>query len=145
MAARVVGKIMAECKVSACKFPIGTFVMFGLAVIAMLSSAGAEDILAPLGETKPVEVTIVSTEFNYMPKTVRVTAGRAVTLILDNSGAETEHGIDLPTFDFHLRARLGEVVRRTFVFNKPGKYIFNCDLPGHTEAGMNGTLVVGAF
>jgi hypothetical protein len=32
-----------------------------------------------------------------------------------------------------------------FVPVKPGEYKFICDLPGHHEAGMNGTLIVGPF
>ena len=80
-----------------------------------------------------------------MPAKVRVIAGRAVTLILDNSGGETEHGLFLPAFNFRLQAKAGEVARQSFVFEKPGEYDFVCDLPGHREAGMKGTLTVGAF
>jgi Copper binding proteins, plastocyanin/azurin family len=71
------------------------------------------------------------------------TAGRAVTLVLDNSGAETEHGIFVPALGFRLDAKAGEVVRRVTVFDKAGKYDFSCDLPGHPEAGMRGKLIVG--
>jgi hypothetical protein len=44
------------------------------------------------------EVWVASTEFKFVPATVRVIAGRSVTLVLDNSQAETEHGIKLPAF-----------------------------------------------
>lgn len=88
------------------------------------------------------EVWVASTEFKFVPATVRVSTGRSVTLVLDNSQAETEHGIDVSALGFHLIARGGQVARKTFIFDKPGEYAFVCDLPGHREAGMNGKLIV---
>jgi hypothetical protein len=84
-----------------------------MASIAMLLAAGAqaEEIAAPvpLNETKPAEVRIVSTEFGYAPAKVMVIAGRAVTLVLDNSGAETEHDLFVPAVGFRLHAKAGGV------------------------------------
>ena len=120
-----------------------------MAAIAMLSAAGAqaEEIAAPgpLNETKPAEVRIVSTEFGYAPANVMVIAGRAVTLVLDNSGAETEHDLVVSAYGFRLQARAGETARKSTVFEKPGEYEYSCDLPGHRDAGMKGTLIVRAF
>jgi hypothetical protein len=65
---------------------------------------------APLNDT-PTEFRIVSTEFRYPPAKVWVKAGRPVTLVLDNSGAETEHGVMLPAFGFRLMAKAGEITR----------------------------------
>ena len=90
------------------------------------------------------EVSVASTEFKFIPATVRVIAGRSVTLVLDNSQAETEHGVNLPAFGFDMIARGGQVVRKTFIFDKPGEYEFMCDLPGHQEARMKGKLIVRA-
>ena len=75
------------------------------------------------------EVWIASTEFKFVPATVRVIAGRSVALVLDNSQAETEHGIKRPAFGFDLIARRGQVTRKTFIFDKPVEYEFMCDLP----------------
>jgi plastocyanin len=120
------------------------FVIAALLVVAA-AVAQADATYVPSSEPEPSEVKIVSTEFKFMPAKVRVIAGRAVTLILDNSGGETEHGLFLPAFNFRLQAKAGEVARQSFVFEKPGEYDFVCDLPGHREAGMKGTLTVGAF
>jgi plastocyanin len=120
-----------------------------MAAIATLSAAGAqaEEIAAPgpLNETKPAEVRIVSTEFGYAPANVMVIAGRAVTLVLDNSGAETEHDLVVSAYGFRVQARAGETARKSTVFEKPGEYEYSCDLPGHRDAGMKGTLIVRAF
>lgn len=123
---------------------------FILAAFGMLSVAGvqAQEIIAPVAsnEVKPLEVIIVSTEFKYVPAKVQIpSSGRSVTLVLDNSRAETEHGIILPAFNFRLEVKAGEIARKSIVFDKPGEYEFSCDLPGHHEAGMKGTLIVGAF
>jgi plastocyanin len=118
---------------------------FSLAVVAMPSVIRAQAQVAaldPSNETKPAEVRIVSTEFRFSPATVLVSAGRVVTLVLDNSGAETEHGLFLPALGFHLQAKAGETAHKNTVFEKPGEYEFVCDLPGHQEAGMTGTVIV---
>lgn len=88
------------------------------------------------------EVWVASTEFKFVPATVHVSTGRQVTLVLDNSQAETEHGIDVSVLGFHLIARGGQVARKAFIFDKPGEYAFVCDLPGHRDAGMKGKLIV---
>jgi plastocyanin len=117
-----------------------------IAAIATSSAAPAQaqevSALGLLSEMKPAEVRIVSTEFKYAPAQLRVTAGREFTLVLDNSGAETEHGLFLPALDFHLQVKAGEIVRKQTVFAKPGEYEFVCDLPGHLEAGMKGKVIV---
>jgi plastocyanin len=134
-------------KRSGCHSPF-IFITASILVVAMPSVTRAQAQVAarePSNETKPAEVRIVSTEFNYAPAKVWVMAGRAVTLVLDNSGAETEHGLFVPALGVRLEAWAGGIARKTFVFEKPGEYEFICDLPGHHEAGMKGTLIVGAF
>jgi plastocyanin len=120
---------------------------FAIATLALVAAghAQADPTSPPSGAPQNVEIKIVSTEFKYSPAKVWVAAGREVTLVLDNSGAETEHGIIIPAFGFRLTAAAGETVRKTAVFDRPGEYEFSCDLPGHRESGMKGTLIVGAF
>jgi plastocyanin len=127
--------------------PFDCVVAIALVVIVLVPGARAQEekISSPAlaSETNPAEIRMVSTEFKFAPAKVSVTAGRAVALVLDNSGAETEHGNSVPAFGFRLEAKAGS--RKTFVFAKPGEYDLSCDLPGHREAGMKGTLIVSAF
>jgi uncharacterized cupredoxin-like copper-binding protein len=116
--------------------------IFAAIAISLAARAQAQEILAPLTDGKLAEVRIVSTEFKYAPAQLRVTAGRGFTLVLDNSGVETEHGVFVPALGFRLEAKAGEIARKKTVFAKPGEYDFGCDLPGHREAGMTGTLIV---
>jgi plastocyanin len=118
-----------------------------MTTLALMAAAGAKAEInpLPLGSVQPAEIKIVSTEFKFNPARFWVVAGREVTLVLDNSKAETEHGIIIPAFGFRLTAAAGEIVRKTAVFDRPGEYEFSCDLPGHRESGMKGTLIVGRF
>ena len=136
---------MVESKKSERHSPFSYIMAFCLAVVAMPSVTGAQAQVAalePLNGTKPAEARIVATEFRFSPATVLVAAGRTVTLFLDNSGGETEHGLFVPGLGFRLQAKAGEIVRKNTVFEKPGEYEFVCDLPGHRDAGMTGTLIV---
>ncbi|MGH6851480.1 MAG: cupredoxin domain-containing protein [Methylocella sp.] len=124
---------------------IATFnIVIAAMSVSLAAVAQAQEIsaLEPSSATKPAEARIVATEFKFTPATVLVGAGRAVTLVLDNSGAETEHGLFLPAFGIRLQAKVGEIARKITVFAKPGDYEFICDLPGHRDAGMKGTLIV---
>jgi len=118
---------------------------FATATLVLMAAASAQAGLAPAtpGEAMPAEIKIVSTEFKYSPARVLVPAGRAVTVVLDNSGAETEHVFVVPALGFRLQAKAGEIAKKAFVFNRLGAYEFNCDLPAHREAGMTGKLIVG--
>ena len=76
-----------------------------LGVVAVSSAAGVTWTQAEENVVRPEapgfnaeEVSVASTEFKFIPATVRVIAGRSVTLVLDNSQAETEHGVNLPAF-----------------------------------------------
>jgi plastocyanin len=123
--------------------------IFIVAAIAILSAARAQAQEPPgpasLNETNPAEVRIVSREFRFSPAMDWVAAGRAVTLVLDNSGGETEHGLFVPGLGFRLQAKADQIARKSTVFVTPGEYQFICDLLGHHETGMNGKLIVGPF
>lgn len=48
----------------------------------------------------------------------------------------------LDAFNVHVAMPSGESTLALFTPNAPGTYIFFCGVPGHTEAGVVGTLVV---
>jgi plastocyanin len=136
---------MEESKKSGRPSPFSFMVALSLATVAVPSVTMAQAqvaALAPSNEIKPAEVRIVSTEFRFSPATVLVAAGRAVTLVLDNRGGETEHGLFVPGLGFRLQAKAGEIARKNILVEKPGKYDYDCDLPGHRDAGMTGTIIV---
>ena len=118
---------------------------FSLAVVAMPSVARAQARLrrsSPRTRPNPPRSGSFPRNSNTLRQRFLVAGGHAVTLVLDNSGAETEHGLFVVASGFRLQAKAGEIVRKNTVFEKPGEYEFVCDLPGHRDAGMTGTLIV---
>lgn len=93
---------------------------------------------APAGST---QVTVV--DFNFKPKDISVPAGKVVFFLI-NSGPSAH--------DMLIADSTGKTLARsslvqsgdTFTFtidNLPaGKYVFYCDVPGHRQLGMEGTL-----
>lgn len=88
------------------------------------------------------ELRIVSSEFNYAPDTLQAVSGVPIQFTLDNRQAATEHALVIPALNVRMEAKAGQVISKTLVFDNPGQYEFHCDLPGHTEAGMKGRLVI---
>jgi plastocyanin len=114
---------MLEMKKSGRRSPFIFMMAFSLAAVAMPSVTRAQAQVAaiePSNEIKPAEFRIVSTEFRFSPATVLVAAGQTVTLVLDNSGAETKHGLFVPSLGFRLQAKAGEIARKNILVEKPG-------------------------
>jgi plastocyanin len=111
---------------------IGAIVILVAAVVG--SFLGPERASAQSGDLR---VTTENLEFE--PKTIEVRAGRVAVF------AENEdlfwHTFTIPELDVDLK--LSEGARRRAEFEATaGRYAFKCTIPGHTQAGMKGTLVV---
>ncbi len=98
----------------------------------------------------PAEVTVVVTasEFAFEPSTIALRAGVPTRIELDNRGAAVEHSllVHAPSGGdwIHLHAAAKGTDADTFQIDTPGSYEILCTIPGHTEAGMAGKLVVAA-
>jgi uncharacterized cupredoxin-like copper-binding protein len=109
-------------------------------------------------------VTILAGEFKYSPNQIDLKAGQAVTLTIVNQG-QADHDIktEMPISGlsytkadndedeqadnasknvFDVDFNVGTTAVVTFTPTTPGSYVFHCDEPGHTEAGMTGTFVI---
>ncbi len=89
------------------------------------------------------EVVIGATEFSFEPSTVEVPTGKPVNLTLVNDGS-TVHNLTIPALGVSVVAGPGQRATVGFVAPAPGTYQIVCTIPGHAEAGMTGTLVVGS-
>ena len=87
------------------------------------------------------EVTVVATEWAFTPQVVTVKRGEPVTLVLVNEG-RIAHDLDVAALGLHLHAPSGATTRKGFVPDRVGTFELGCDLPGHREWGMVGSLVV---
>jgi uncharacterized cupredoxin-like copper-binding protein len=110
------------------------------------------------------QIEVKAAEFTYTPAEIQVQAGQTVELTLTNLGS-VEHAftvLDMPIEEgtvvstpaghavatlvpattVHVAAAAGESASVVFTPTEPGSYAIECDIPGHRENGMVGTLVV---
>jgi plastocyanin len=86
-------------------------------------------------------VEVVSHDIYFEPDELSIPAGTDVTVRLPNEGAAPHNfSIDELGIDIDLAPGATEET----VINAPaGEYEYYCNVPGHKEAGMVGTLTVG--
>jgi plastocyanin len=72
---------------------------------------------------------------------LRARVGETIALRLENTDT-TVHAFDIDAFDVHVSIPTGTPALALFTATAPGSYTFYCRIPGHTEAGMVGTLIV---
>ena len=78
----------------------------------------------------------------FQPTTLEIPADTDVTLVLKNTGA-LPHNFSIP--DQNISQDVAAGATQQITLNLPaGTYSFDCDEPGHKEAGMVGTLTVTA-
>jgi len=87
-------------------------------------------------------VTVTAVDIDFNPDQFSIPADTAVEIHVVNEGTlthdfiieDTEYGTEL----------LDPGAETTLTVNLPaGEYIYYCSVPGHREAGMEGTLAVG--
>lgn len=106
-----------------------------LLVAAMIGSfVGPEPASAQSGD---VRVTTENLEFD--PETIEANAGR-IAVFASNDDLFW-HTFTIPELDVDLKLSAGSR-RRTEFDAAAGRYEFRCTIPGHTQAGMTGVLIV---
>lgn len=118
--------------------------MVGTLHVVEGAPAGGEQSSAPPADqggaaAAPPEVDMVDIAFN--PKELTIAANTDVTINLKNSGAAT-HNFNLEAQGIHSGDIAGGGTGSVVVNLPPGDYEYQCDIPGHKEAGMVGTLHV---
>jgi plastocyanin len=119
-----------------------------IVVVAMLaiaacgdSGGGGSSYKEPTGQAQTT-LAIECGNFFFDPKDPEVPAGIVAIKL------ESTEGIHTLVFDndkvpgFKLEASGSGKTDQLKVNLKPGKYTFYCDIPGHREGGMEGTLTV---
>lgn len=107
------------------------------AVLALAACSGAAAVTpAPL----VVNLKAEDIKFDTMSLTARV--GQAVTINFQNGGA-LEHSFVIDALSVKLEhVQAGQTATVTFTPTAAGTFTFYCNVPGHKEAGMQGTLTV---
>jgi plastocyanin len=89
-------------------------------------------------DARRIEVTATSFEFDH--DEIRVDAGEDVAIVLTSE--DILHDFTIDELDAHVAADRGETEEGGFTAEEAGRYTYYCTVPGHRDAGMEGTLVV---
>jgi nitrite reductase (NO-forming) len=128
-----------------------TFAAFGLIAVLLMGlflGANLKGFSLPglggagAGGGAAADLEVVASEFKYAPAALQLPGPGELTVTLVNTGA-VEHDLTIEGVRGKAYARAGERAAATFKLAKNGTYAVFCSLPGHKEAGMAGTLVVG--
>jgi len=118
-----------------------TMILFAAVVLvaSVLAACGGG---AGGGTTAPLSVTVTTTEFKYDPATLNAAPGQTINLTVKNAGT-VQHTWVLAAANVKLTIDPGKSVTQTFTAPATaGTYQYECDIPGHKEAGMIGQLIV---
>jgi len=112
------------------------------------AAAAAPQGAAAQGAAITIEAYDIGWKFNGQQtapgKPITVTAAPGATISLPNSGA-SPHNFSVDKLGIKVDMPAGQTVQATIPKDAaPGDYEFYCDVPGHKEAGMVGTLKVQA-
>ncbi len=111
----------------------------GTPVASPAAGAEAPSVGQPAAAAQPVTITAVDIAFE--PKQVEIPAGTDVTVALPNEGA-APHNFSIDELKIKVDLPSGEKDAKTTINAPAGTYEYYCDVPGHKEAGMVGTLTV---
>lgn len=132
--------------------PLPWRVAIGLVALIALASCGGSDDTAsdenPSSNGDSTEdassaeesISLVTKEFLFEPDAVTASAG-STEIIVDNSGGMVEHDFTLEELGIEIYAAPGDTASDV-VELESGTYDYFCSIPGHREAGMEGTLTV---
>lgn len=101
-------------------------------------------VLAGCGSDR--EVRIITTEMKFEPYNIGAEPGERIKFVIENRG-EVRHEFVSDDLKFkEIEVDPGEVKSVTVKMpKKVGDYQFYCEMKGHQEAGMTGTISVGKW
>jgi uncharacterized cupredoxin-like copper-binding protein len=96
------------------------------------------------GPAEPQTIHLEATEFAFSTPTVPLKAGQPVTLHFTNKG-QIDHELAIEEWNVQTELlRPGQTATLTFTPQETGTFTFLCAIPGHTAAGMTGTINVSS-
>ncbi len=113
----------------------------GPVALALLLVGPLAVILA--AATQPT-VQIKAEEFRFTPKDVTLRPGEVIFSVKNDGAIEHNFAIEDSTGKkvAGIASILPEKTDQLRVTLRPGKFVIVCDLPGHKDAGMRGTLTI---
>jgi len=94
------------------------------------------------GAPQPVTINVKGgDDFKFDPGAITVKVGQAVTVNLTNGGA-LDHTFLIDELNVKIEVKPGQSGTATFTPSAAGTFVIYCNVPGHKEGGMVGTLTV---
>jgi uncharacterized cupredoxin-like copper-binding protein len=113
--------------------------LLGAAALTLVAVVGAVVRSGEAVVAEPGDVRVTSAQVRFQPDRLAASAGR-VGVFVENEDLFW-HTFTIAELDVDLRVPVGAERRLTFDA-APGSYRFICAIPGHEQAGMDGTLNV---
>ena len=113
-----------------------TIIWAGFLISNNTTFGDKESVISMPGEI----IKMDSFSMGFTPNVIIAEKGQEISIEIDN--IDIMHSFDLNEFNVHefLPAAKKKVI--AFTPDKVGEFMFFCNVPGHTEAGMRGRLVV---
>jgi len=86
------------------------------------------------------QVEVVAGDFAFDPAEIEAEAGEDLVIALTSD--DILHDFTIDELDVQVTADAGETEEGGISDLEPGDYTYYCSVPGHREAGMEGTLTV---
>lgn|SRR5512143_3521608 len=113
-----------------------------VAAVAMLTLAACSS--AAPATPAPQVVNLKAGDLMFDPMTLTAKVGQPVTVNFKNGGA-LEHSFVIDKLNVKLEhVQAGQTASVTFTPTAAGAYEFYCDVAGHKDAGMKGTLTISS-
>ncbi len=117
------------------------YILSAIALLAVLLAACGGGGGASTDKS-PLTVTVTATEFKFDPANLNAAPGQTINLTVKNIGS-VQHTWVLPNQNVKITVDPGKSVTQTFTAPAAaGTFPFECDIPGHKDAGMVGQLIV---
>jgi len=139
-------------------FFLGCWLLLGGVDSAIAAPSGS--VLKQAPTEAHISLGSASGELKFFPGELTFEAGKRYKLILDNPSPEKHYftakdfadgiwsqkveagNVEVKGAIHELELKPGAIAEWVFVPMKPGTYTLRCTIPGHTEAGMTGRLVI---
>ena len=120
-------------------------VVFGLVLGGMMAAyiAASSPVGAGVDLAGPPDtfLTIEEQNNNFATKEFTVKKGDNVILVIRNLDNQL-HDVTIDELNFKVENPAGKTSLSAFTADQEGTFTFYCSIPGHREAGMEGTIVV---
>ena len=122
-----------------------TAILIGVIAVMALAACGGSASASTQAPASGTTFNVQTTEFAYNPNTFNANVGQPITFKITNKGT-VDHTFVIMGLDGKEAAKAtiktGGTETLQFTPTTAGNYPIVCDLPGHKEAGMQGTLTV---